>query len=95
MSHPDGEIDRFLRRRVCARCYGDLRKVPADDRKWEAVCLSCGDAWQGATISRKGAERRGQQALAELWEVKANLKDLFPNPHQNKPTRQILAELGY
>lgn len=92
---PDGVIDKVIQRRVCARCYGDLVKQPAADRQWVAICPTCGDAWGGTTVSRKYAERLGQQAIAERAEVKANLPDLFPNPHSGKPAAQILSELGF
>jgi len=91
----DGEIDQFISRRVCARCYGDLIKTQADNRMWDASCPTCGDAWGGATVSRAYAERLGQQALAERSEVKNNLPDLFPNPNRNKTAEQIIKELGF
>lgn len=94
-AYPDGMIDQVLARRVCARCYGDLAKRPADNREWDAYCPACGDAWGDATISRHSAEMRGQQALAEMLEVKYNLADLFPNPNKGKSQDQILGELGY
>lgn len=92
---PDGEIDKFIRDHVCARCYSDLSKVPAAERTWQAVCQTCGDAWHGATIRRRTAERRAQQGLAELSEVKHNLRDLFPNPHKGKTFEQLITELGF
>jgi hypothetical protein len=88
----DGQIDLFLRRRVCARCYGDLAKRPADNRMWQAYCPRCGDAWHGATISSKTAGRRGQAAIAELWEVKRNLPDLFPKSTNHRPSAEIVNE---
>lgn len=93
-SYPDGVIDRVLYHRVCARCYGDLVKAPAQNRQWTAACPKCGEAWQGATVSRKYALALGQRALAEYWEVKFNpaLQDLFPRP--KKTEKQLLAELG-
>lgn len=94
ITYLDGEIDRILRRRVCARCYEDLQKREAPGRTWEAYCANCGDVWGGRTISRWTAERRGQRALAEAWEVKANLRDLFPNPHKGRPAKELIRELG-
>ena len=93
--YSDGEIDKIIRDHVCARCYSDLSKVPAPERTWQAVCLACGDAWHGATIHRSTAERRAQQAIAELGEVKFNLRDLFPNPHRGKSAELLLEEIGY
>lgn len=90
----DGEIDKFIRRRVCARCYGDLMKRPAPKRTWEAYCPECGEAWGGLTISRWTAEHRGQRALSEALEVRVTLADLFPNPHKGKTTEQLIRELG-
>ena len=92
---PDGEIEKFVRARVCARCYGDLRISEAPGRLWLADCPRCGTAWKGATVSRKYAEGLGQKGLAEAREVKANLPDLFPNVHRGKSTRQVLNELGF
>jgi len=92
---PDGEVDQFLQRRVCARCYGDLQKVPAPERMWNVICPTCGDAWNFATVSRSYAEALGQIALDQSWEVRRNLPDLFPNPHQGKSATQILRELGF
>lgn len=90
----DGEIDRVMRCRVCARCYGDLLKREAPGRTWEAYCPTCGEAWGGRTLSRWTAERMGQRALAEALEVRVTLADLFPNPHRGKTAEQILQELG-
>jgi hypothetical protein len=94
ITYLDGEIDRILRRRVCARCFEDLQKREAPGRTWEAYCPTCGDAWGGRHISRWTAERRGQRALAEALEVRVTLVDLFPNPHKGKPAEQILRGLG-
>lgn len=96
----DGEIDQFLVRRVCARCYSELAKrdgpdFSAKNHEYEAYCPQCGDAWHYATVSRSYAEQLGQQALANAWEVSRNLPDLFPNPHHGKPAEQLLAELGF
>jgi len=90
---PDGQIDFFIRDRVCSRCYGDLSKRPTSERTWEVSCPACGDAWGFTTISRHTAERRGQQALSELYEVKQNLPDLFPRTQRTE--KQTLSELGY
>jgi hypothetical protein len=93
-TYHDGEIDRMLHRRVCARCYENLQKREAPGRTWEAYCPTCGEAWGGRHISRWTAEHRGQRALAEAWEVKANLRDLFPNPHQGREAEELIRELG-
>ena len=92
---PDGEIDKFISRNVCSRCYGDLQKYPAKGRLWEAGCPVCGDAWHETTIKRYTAEKRGQAGLAEIREVKSNLPDLFPNPHKGKSTEELIKELGF
>lgn len=91
----DGYVDLFIRRRVCARCYGDLAKQPAPNRKWYAICPVCQDAWHYTTISRRTAEMRGQQAILDYYEIRFNpaLADLFPLPWHSE--RKILAELGY
>ena len=91
----DGEIDQYIQKHVCSRCYGDLQKFPTDNRLWESKCPECGDAWRGTTIRRSTAERRGQRALSEAHEVKTNLPDLFPNPHKGKSIEQLNKELGF
>lgn len=91
----DGLIDQFLQRRVCSRCYGDLQKRVAENRLFEAYCPNCGDAWNYTTVSRHYAERLGQDALNDYLNARANLPDLFPNPHKGKTPEQILTELGY
>jgi predicted RNA-binding Zn-ribbon protein involved in translation (DUF1610 family) len=90
---PDGKIDQLIQRNVCARYYGELTKRPADQRQWEFYCPACGDAWHGATIRRSTAEGRGQKALSELYEVKANVPDLFPNPHKGRSAQSIISDL--
>jgi hypothetical protein len=99
---PDGEIDKFLQRRVCARCYGDLQKRPAADdspynHSYEVFCPTCGDAWHYATISILTAEQRGSQAISELHEVTKTFRGtgIIPNPHEGKTQDQLLAELGF
>jgi len=92
---PDGDIDRFICRRVCARCYGDLVKRFAEDRAYEAVCPVCEGVWGYTTVSRKHAEGLGQKAIADYWRVRANLPDLFPNPVRGKSSAQILNSLGF
>lgn len=94
----DGYIDLFLRRRVCARCYGDLASRPAKDYSpanhvFEAYCPNCEGAWHYATISVRYAERLGQQAIADLWDVKSNMPDLFPRVRMSES--KILADLGF
>ena len=94
----DGYIDLFVRRRVCARCYGDLSSRPAQDYSptnhvYEAYCPVCRDAWHYATISAKYAERLGQQAIADLWDVKINMPDLFPRIAMRP--EKILSDLGF
>ena len=92
---PDGEVDKFISRRVCSRCYGDLQKQPSNHRMWSVQCPACGDAWGYTTISRNTAVRMGQRAISERMDVEHNLPDLFPNPHKGKSEEQIKKELGY
>ena len=92
---PDGEIDKYIQKHVCARCYADLQKFPAENRSWEAKCPNCGDAWHGTTIRRGTAERRGQTALSDIREVKENLPDLFPNPYKGKSKEELIKDLGF
>lgn len=90
----EGHIDRFLSRRVCSRCYGDLVKAPAPGRLWSASCPTCGPAWAFTTVSRRYAIQLGQRALGDYYEVKANLPDLFPADKTRTP-EDILKELGF
>ena len=91
----DGEIDKYTRDHVCARCYGELQKFPAPERKWGVKCPNCGEAWGGTVVRRSTAERRGQSGLAEIREVKTNLPDIFPNPNKGRTTKDILEDLGF
>lgn len=96
----DGEIDLFLRRRVCARCYSELEKQESPDfspanHEYIAVCPTCQDAWNYATVSRAYAEHLGQVYLSDALEVRENLRDLFPSPVAGKSAEDILKELGF
>ncbi len=88
----EGEIDKFLRNRVCGRCYGDLVKSFAPNRKYTANCPECGDKWHGATISRITAELREQQAISEYYEIRFDpaLADILP---PRRTERQIYEDL--
>lgn len=92
------EAQKMIRDNVCARCYGDLVIYhERQEGKIENVakCPHCGDAWNGATLRRKTAERMGQRAAVEVQEIKANMPDLFPSPHAGKGAKKILSELGF
>lgn len=94
----DGFIDLYAHRRVCARCYGDLESRPAaedtpQEHLYVAYCPICEETWHFATVSRYYAERLGQKAIADLWDVKHNLADLFSRARQSE--MQILEALGY
>ena len=91
----DGEIDQFIQRRVCSRCYGELEKRPVEGRLYEAYCPECNGKWNYTTVSRSYAERLGQKALNEYMDVKGNMPDLFPNPHKGKTPEELLKELGF
>lgn len=92
----DGRVDIAIGRLVCARCYGHLTKLPDEQtREWRLHCPNCGEAWHGAVILRRTAEKRAQQALGELAEVKRNLPDLFPSPLKGKKAEELLKDLGY
>ena len=96
----DGEIDLFLRRRVCARCYSELEKQESlnfspSNHEYIAVCPTCLDAWNYATVSRSYAEHLGQVYLSDALDVRENLRDLFPSPHAGKSEEQLLSELGF
>ena len=91
----DLEAQHIIRRRVCARCYGHViqKAVPEKAGKYTVECPTCGEAWGGRTVSKWTAEHRAQQALAEAWEVKENLIDLFPNPHKGRDQEKLIEEL--
>ncbi len=94
-TYQDGIIDRVISRRVCARCYGDLVKTMADDRTWGLICPKCGDTWHGATVSRRYAERLGQQAMNEYLEVRHNpaLRDVLGIERSSEA--EIMKDLGF
>ena len=89
------EIGGFVSGRVCARCFGDLRKAPGTKTfMWAIECPTCGDAWNFTTVSRKYAENLGQQALAEIGDATKRFADLLPaKPKRSK--EQIMSELGF
>jgi len=89
-----GEADQFIQRRVCARCYEDLIRRPVEDG-FLVYCPHCNDAWGSSTISRRSAEIKGQQALAENYEVRDNLRDVIPNPLSGKSQTDLLKDLGF
>ena len=96
----DGEIDSVIRNRVCARCYGHLT-LDADhdaprEYRWVARCLRCGNAWHGATVSRRYAENLAAQGRAEYDEILHNpdLQDILP-PRPKQSEAELLRELGY
>lgn len=94
-SFPEGEVDLFIRSRVCSRCYGDLQKRFGQNRLYEVYCPACLDAWGWTTVSRHYAVQLGQRAIESLLDVKydPDLADLFG---QSKRTAdQILADLGF
>jgi hypothetical protein len=91
----EAEIGKFIKHYVCARCYGDLQLRFAENRSYEALCPTCGDAWGSTVICRSTAERRAQQGMSEIREVRRNLSDLFPNPHHGKTSEQLITEIGY
>ena len=93
---PEGIVDQFIGRRVCARCYGELAKrTLKDTRDFEVYCPTCNGDWNYTTVSRHYAERLGQKALTELDAVKTNLPDLFPNPNKGKSAEELIKELGF
>ena len=92
--YTDAEIGRVLKHRVCSRCYGDLMKKPAENCMWTVECPDCKQAWGGTTVSRFTVEKREQQALADMLDVRVTLADLFPSPHAGKNQEQLMRELG-
>jgi len=92
----DGEVDKYIARHVCALCYGDLIKRPVSNpRGWEVSCPVCGDAWKFNTVTRRYAERLGQQALADYRDARRRFTDIVPSSVAGKSSAQILKELGY
>lgn len=88
-------VGGILRRRVCARCYGDLVKSPGSQTfYWAISCPTCGDTWQYTTVSRHYAEMLGQDAVADLNEAQRRFADMLP-PKPQKSQAQILSELGF
>lgn len=92
----DGEVDKFISRRVCSRCYADLQKRPVSKpRGWEVYCYFCGDAWGFTTVSRSYAVRLGQQALADRFEARQRFVKIVPNPIAGQKPEQIIHDLGF
>ncbi len=92
----DGEIDQFLSRRVCSRCYADLVKCPVNNpRGWQVSCHFCGDVWGYTTVSRRYAEILGQTALADHRQARTRFADIVPPAMAGKTQAEILSELGY
>lgn len=81
------------RRYVCARCWGPLIILPGEDRQMQVVCANPARCDGKGFVTRKYAERRREESIAELWEVRSNYPDLVRRTR--KPTAQLLAELGF
>jgi hypothetical protein len=95
-TYADGEIDHILMRRVCARCFGHLVKSEAPGRMWYALCPECGEAWHGAHISKRTAERMAEKAKLEYWEVRYSpaLQDILPK-QEKRTVKKLLEDLGF
>lgn len=95
-SLPEGKVDQYRQRRVCARCYGDLqRRSKPGSRDFEVYCPFCAGAWGYTTVTRRYAEQLGQVALADAFDAKKRFEDIVPNPHKGKTAEQLLRELGF
>lgn len=81
------------RRYVCARCWGPLIVLPGEDRLTQVVCANPTRCDGKGFVTRKYAERRREESIAEFWEVRSNYPNLVQRPM--KPAAQLLAELGY
>ena len=93
IGYQDGEIDKVIRSRVCARCYGRLDKRPIEGRRWAAICPVHGNIELIGHVSKSWAEHLGQQYIAEYWEVKENYPDLFGR-QEARQAGVVLQELG-
>jgi hypothetical protein len=89
-----GQASRITRDYVCARCYGHLEIEFGPGQTCYVVCLEHGNIEIVGRVSKVGAEKRGQKAMEEYFEVRNNYPDLFGKKPKRSPD-EILMELGY
>jgi len=86
-------VDRY----VCSNCWGHLVETFGKDPSVSDVtCPVCGDDLKGF-VSKYYAERRREESVGELMDVKHMLRQLgiVKNPHEGKSSGDILSELGF
>lgn len=88
-----------IRDYCCSNCWGHLLKTPAldDERKWWVFCPNCGLENTAGYVTKKFAERRRSESVADQMDARQMLQDLgiVKDPHAGKTAAQLLAELGF
>lgn len=89
---------RTVRRYVCARCWGHL--IIMDDRGADGLRAICpknetGDCDGHGYVTKRYAERRKEESLSELYEVRDNYPDLEERKSIPATAEAILSELGF
>jgi hypothetical protein len=78
---------------VCSSCFGHLISHLTNEGV-VVTCASCGPATRGY-VSKRYAERRRQESMAEKIEAQQVLKNVIPSPNSGKSVTQLMRELGY
>lgn len=79
-------------RYVCAGCWGQLNVYFEHSGPARVTCDLCGDG-QGF-VKKRWVERRRNESVGELIEVKDLLKRIGVMPHVRRTADELLAELG-
>lgn len=79
-------------RYVCAKCWGQLNVYFDRSGPARVTCDQCGDGY--GFVKKLWAERRRNESIGELIEVKDLLKRIGVMPHVRRTAEEILAELG-
>jgi hypothetical protein len=87
------QAQETVRKYVCATCYGHLLAYPKDDGV-VVLCAKCKEDTKGY-VTKRYAQRRQQESLAEKLEARQVLKDGISSPHAGKNEAQLLQELGF
>lgn len=94
-----GEASRVKNHYVCAVCWGHLmsfyRVEEGKPPYVEVVCARAVDGKCSGTtfVTKAYAERRRQESQAELWEARANLREILDLPQSGKTADELIDEL--
>jgi len=84
----------LVRRYVCARCWSGLLIVKRKDEPEHIECGNHANCDGKGYVTKRYADRRRVESVAELAEVKKNYPELF-TPKVKKTEKEILAMMGY